>query len=258
MQFTTPMSGSAGNCIYIESGQTKVLVDMGCSLTYLKRALACLHTSPDELQALFITHEHIDHIRGAAVLAQKYHIPVYASPLTWQHLPFAEDLLPECRRVFEYGLQVGELTVDFFKLCHDACQPVGFVFGDGRRRLGIATDTGKITPAILAALHNVDGLVIEANHNEGMLANGPYPSFLKKRIASEYGHLSNRQCAQALAEIVGRATQAVLLAHLSETNNLPHLAISEIEQAVALGQEGGHLQLTVAPNREPHPLITLI
>ena len=258
MQFTTLMSGSAGNCIYIESGQTKVLVDMGCSLAYLQRALTRLHASPDELQALFITHEHIDHIRGVAALAKKYHIPVYASPLTWERLPFAADLPQECRRVFEYGLRVGELTVDFFKLCHDACQPVGFVFGDGQRRLGIATDTGKITPAILSALHNVDGLVIEANHNEGMLANGPYPTFLKRRIASEYGHLSNRQCAQALCKIVGEGTQAVLLAHLSETNNLPHLAISEIGQAVGFGQESDRLRLTVAPNREPHPLITLI
>ena len=100
--------------------------------------------------------------------------------------------------------------------------------------------------------------VIEANHNEGMLANGPYPTFLKRRIASEYGHLSNRQCAQALCKIVGEGTQAVLLAHLSETNNLPHLAISEIGQAVGFGQESDRLRLTVAPNREPHPLITLI
>ncbi len=255
MKFTTLMSGSKGNCTFISSGKTKILVDMGCSLAYLRKALAGLSLNPQDIDALFITHEHIDHIKGISILLKHYDIPVFASPLTWEHLPFAAELPHFKRRVFKQGLELGCLGISFFKLSHDACQPVGLVFEDAKYKLGLATDTGTLTPGLLKSLKGADGLIIEANYSCRLLEEGPYPQFLKKRIAGIKGHLSNIQCAHCLENSINSKTKAVLLAHLSEVNNTPAQALLEIGSYLK-GKAGPPLLFT-APNRSPHPLIAL-
>ena len=257
MKYTTLLSGSAGNSVYIEGGRSKVLVDVGCSLKYLQKELAKISVTPGEIDAILLTHEHNDHISGAAALAKKYAIPIYASPLTWRALPFAALLPPLLQREFTYDLQIGDLTIDFFKTYHDAAQPVGMVVRHEKQSVGVMTDTGQVTDTMLAALEGVCGLVLEANHSLSLLSSGPYPPFLKRRIASQLGHLSNQQAADALSNIVGDQTQAVILAHLSRTNNSEQVMFAELNQELDRLRACIGCQMTVAGQEHSHPLIEL-
>ncbi len=257
MRFTTIKSGSKGNCIYVEGKDTKVLVDCGCTLKYMKQALADLEIRPEELSAILLTHEHSDHISGVSSFSRKYDIPVFASPLTWRHLPFFNDYPPEERNCFTYNMQIGDLQIDFFRISHDAHQPVGMVFHHNGHSIGVLTDTGEITPMMIKLLHGVDGIIVEANHNLQMLKEGSYPAFLKHRIASSIGHLSNQQSAEALAKIVTKNTKHVLLAHLSENNNTPHTALSEVENRLEDLKVPIHFKLFTAAYYAPLPMICL-
>ncbi|MDO4582064.1 MAG: MBL fold metallo-hydrolase [Bacillota bacterium] len=257
MEFTTFASGSSGNCLYIRGGRTKLLVDAGCSMRHIKNSLEQLGGRIEELAALLITHEHSDHIQSAAALSRRYGIPIYASAKTWEHLPFGDEFFPFERNTFDYGMSIGEIAVDFFRLSHDAAQPVGMVFSHDGQRLGVVTDTGKVTAAMLDALAGSDALVLEANHDLQMLRRGPYTERLKQRIESAYGHLSNEQAGDALVQLIGANTQAVLLSHLSAANNTPELAFDTV--CAIVEQHFGHIpcNISVAPRKAPHPLICI-
>ena len=257
MRFTTICSGSSGNCVYVHGGNTHVLVDGGCTLKALNAALSSLSVSERNIKAILITHEHSDHISGAARIAKRFGIPIFASELTWESLPFRQDFLSWQRHRFEYGMEIGDLGVDFFRLSHDAAQPVGLVFEHNGQRVAVATDTGVVTPSMQRLLTNIEGLVFEANHSPEMLRQGPYPYYLKQRILSTQGHLSNAQSGMALAELVGERTQAVLLAHLSHVNNEPGLALSQVRSQLKDCRHMEHIQLSVAPRSTPHPVIEL-
>ncbi|MCR4962294.1 MAG: MBL fold metallo-hydrolase [Firmicutes bacterium] len=256
MKCTTLLSGSSGNCIFIGGEKTNILIDAGCSAAYLQKALAQMHCSPREISAILITHEHNDHISGAVHISGKFGIPIYASPLTWKNLPFYEDFLPEERHIFEYGMEFGELSLDFFRLSHDACQPVGIVVQENGRKLAIITDTGTITPSMYRKVRGADAIFIEANHSRQMLYQGPYPYFLKKRILGDRGHLSNRQAGVALRRLIGENTKYVVLTHLSQNNNTPETAYREVMDELALLPEIP-CRVSVAPRMSPHPLLIL-
>ena len=162
--------------------------------------------SIEDIDAILITHEHSDHISRVAQLSKKYHIPVYASELTWKNLPFYDDYFRWERHIFDYGMEIGDIGLDFFRLSHDAVQPVGLLFEHNGHRVAIATDTGMVTPSMYRKLSNLDGLIFEANHDTSMLMHGSYPFFLKQRVASDKGHLSNRQAAEALVKLAGAKT----------------------------------------------------
>ena len=165
---------------------------------------AVSYTHLEDIDAILVTHEHSDHINRVAQLSKKYHIPVYASELTWESLPFYDDYFRWERHIFDYGMEIGDIGLDFFRLSHDAVQPVGLLLEHNGHQVGIATDTGMVTPSMYRKLSNVDGLVFEANHDTAMLQHGTYPLFLKQRVASDKGHLSNAQAAEALAKLAGR------------------------------------------------------
>lgn len=255
MKFATITSGSSGNCIYIEGGNTSLLVDAGCSNRCLKQALAGFGKTPEQISAILISHEHSDHISGALRFSRRFGIPIYASELTWEKLPFYHDFFPWERHIFDYGMEIGDIGLDFFRLSHDAVQPVGFLLAADGQRVGVATDTGIITPSMARLLKDCDGLVIEANHDRDMLLRGPYPYMLKQRVASERGHLSNQQAGEALLALLGPQTRHVLLAHLSETNNRPELALKQV--CTALGLSAAAAAISIAPRFEAHPLIDL-
>lgn len=257
MIFTTLLSGSSGNCIYIGSKNTHILIDAGCSMRYLKKSLAQISVDPEDISAILLTHEHSDHISGAAKISRKYNIPIYASPLTWENLPFFEDFLPNERHIFEYGMRIGDLSIDFFKLYHDAIQPVGIIVQDEISKIGIMTDTGKITSMMLKALCDVDAMIVEANYSVNMLNSGSYPAYLKKRISSDEGHLSNIQTGEALCRLISEKTKAIVLAHLSNNNNTPGLALSEVTQVLAKNGIVNYCTISVAPRFEPLPIIQL-
>ena len=252
MKFTTIVSGSSGNCVYVEGGRTGLLIDAGCSIRALRAALADLHIEESHIAGILITHEHSDHISGAARISRRLSLPLYASELTWENLPFREDFFAWERHIFDYGMEIGDIGLDFFRLSHDAAQPVGFVFEQGGRRVGLATDTGVITPSMRRLLKDVDALIFEANHDRPMLMNGPYPRYLKQRVASERGHLSNEQDGASPGR-AGRSPGpgAVLLAHLSATNNTPELAREAVAAALASQLDGNGLTLSVAPRFTP-------
>lgn len=257
MRFATICSGSSGNCIYINGGRTHVLVDGGCSLKALRIALAQLGIEETMLDAILITHEHVDHVKGVARIAKRFGIPVYASERTWENLPFREDFLQWERHRFDYGMEIGDLGLDFFRLSHDAIQPVGLVFDYLGQRVGVATDTGVLTPSMQRLLGNIDGIVFEANHCTEMLRRGPYPYYLKQRILSDRGHLSNVQAGAALQGLLGPRSQAVVLAHLSHVNNAPQLAYEQVLSQLEECPHLSHVRITVAPRYVPHPLIYL-
>ncbi|MDH3979839.1 MAG: MBL fold metallo-hydrolase [Gammaproteobacteria bacterium] len=223
MQFASLGSGSRGNGTLVESGNTLVMLDCGFSCRETERRMARLGRSPDQLDALLVTHEHGDHVRGIAPLARKYRLPVWLTRGTWQTL--RDQDLPEVQHFEAHDLfSVADLQVQPFTVPHDAREPCQFSFGDGTRRLGVLTDTGRMTPHIVEQLDACDALLLECNHDAAILANGPYSAALKQRVGGPLGHLSNSQAATLLAQLDQSRLQHVVAAHLSEQNNRPALA----------------------------------
>ena len=221
-------SGSSGNALVVEardgSTVTRVLVDNGFNLRQLGRRLARADLAFDDIDAVLVTHEHSDHVGGVVRYACKAGLPVYCSEGTARaaDLPGRgvrwRELVSGVRHV------IGAVVVDPYEVPHDAAEPLQFVFGDGQRWLGLLTDAGEPTATMVAALRRVDALVLECNHDEGMLRAGPYAAFLKARIAGARGHLSNAQAAALLRQVDCARLQWVAAAHLSAQNNTKDLA----------------------------------
>ncbi|HSO19167.1 MAG TPA: MBL fold metallo-hydrolase, partial [Desulfosarcina sp.] len=226
-------SGSKGNCIYIGAGDKALLVDAGLSGREIERRLGQRHLSPDGLQALVVTHEHTDHIRGVGVLARRYRLPVYISAETESAALSQLGRLP-CIRYFRAGasFSVPPFTLHPFPVSHDAADPVGFTISRNGCRIGIATDLGVATGLVKDYLKDCHLLVIEANHDPDMLINGPYPWPLKQRIKSRNGHLSNDAAEDLLRAVMHTRLKHVVLGHLSETNNTSRRALEIVGQAV--------------------------
>jgi phosphoribosyl 1,2-cyclic phosphodiesterase len=217
-------SGSKGNAVYIESGESRVLIDAGLSARELERRLAAIGAGGDALDALLLTHEHTDHCRGLGPLARRYRLPVYAQHQAREALN-GVGRLDDCR-LFDSGdtLEIRDLRIETVPLTHDAVAPVGFVIETGEGKIGVVTDLGIATRLVAERFQRCRVLVLEFNHDEDMLWEGPYPWPLKQRIRSNHGHLSNRAAARLLSGLLWEGLEGVFLAHLSETNNLPHLA----------------------------------
>ena len=237
----TLYSGSKGNAAYLETPTARILIDAGKCTRTLLSSLKAIGVDADTLDAIFITHEHNDHIASLEVLAKKHPIPVHI--LLKSALRF-KDTQPEalctCFRLSEaapFTAYVGDVTVTAFATPHDSRASVGyrFEFPDGERtvRVGYATDIGHVSEAVRDGLTGCDAVVLESNHDVDMLMNGPYPYDLKLRIRGKRGHLSNRDCADLAADLAGQGTTHFLLAHLSEENNYPDLAYDETFSALA-------------------------
>lgn len=232
-------SGSSGNALVVEardgSTVTRVLVDNGFNLKQLARRLGRAGVSLDDIDAVLVTHEHSDHVGGVVRFACKADIPVYCSEGTARAASLVERGAQWRELVSGVRQDIGALVVDPYEVPHDAAEPLQFVFGDGQRRLGLLTDAGEPTARIVAALHRVDALVLECNHDEAMLRTGPYATFLKTRIAGERGHLSNSQAAALLRQVDCARLQWVAAAHLSAQNNTKALASEAIAAVLGCG-----------------------
>ena len=223
MRFASIGSGSRGNATLVEVGRTTLLIDCGFSASQASKRLARLGKTPDDLSAVVVTHEHSDHIGGVAALARRYQLPVYLTPGSARHPKLAD--LPEARLFnCHERFAIDDIEVHPFPVPHDAIEPSQFVFSDGARRLGVLTDVGCWTPHIETQLSGCDALLLETNHDAEMLARGPYPVSLKRRVSGQQGHLSNAQSAQLLARLDNARLQHIVAAHLSEQNNQPSLA----------------------------------
>jgi len=218
-------SGSKGNSIYLETGESRILIDAGLSASELLRRLGSVGVDGPELDAILISHEHTDHIRGAGTFARKLKKPILVSHRTHKA---ASSFFGKADVIeFESGNRFifKDISIDPFPITHDAADPVGFVIESGEGRFGIATDLGIATKLVKEKLKRCRVVVLESNHDEEMLLNGPYPWYLKQRIKSRHGHLSNRESAELLDEIIHPGLNAVFLAHLSEVNNDPTVAL---------------------------------
>lgn len=237
MRFASLGSGSEGNGLLVECGDTRVLVDCGFSLTETRSRLARLGLTPDDLDAILVTHEHSDHVGGVARLAARHELPVWCTHGTYVNWRAQVDVLPWVETITpNRTFRVGSLEILPFPVPHDAREPVQFVFeastSAGVRRLGLLTDVGHITAHIVASLSGVQALVLECNHDADMLASGPYPPSLRKRVGGQYGHLENRQAAGLLQKMDVSGLRHVVAAHLSRKNNTRELARLALAQAL--------------------------
>jgi phosphoribosyl 1,2-cyclic phosphodiesterase len=240
VRFCSLGSGSTGNAWLVEAGASRVLIDCGLGVEQLGKRLARTGVVPEQVNALLITHEHDDHVGGAAGFARRYRIPVYATYGTQQAAGEALAGLDSALRrevAPSVRLQIGDLEVLPVAVPHDAREPVQFVIGDGAVRVGVITDLGSITAHVIDAFSGLDALVLEANHDSDMLEQGPYPRFLKDRVGGRFGHLSNEASAQLLGAVAHRGLQHVVAAHLSLKNNTPELARAALSAALGCDPE---------------------
>lgn len=222
-------SSSKGNSYYIQGNSAAILIDAGRSLKQMELAMESNGLSMRSVRAIFVTHEHTDHISALNVLLKRYDLPVYASRGTLEYLT-QNDKVPASARlnVIADIVETNDFRVQRVRISHDAAEPCGyFITTPDGRRLSVVTDTGYLTDDARAAIARSHLAVVESNHDVDMLKEGAYPYILKKRILSDNGHLSNAACAEALPDFVGAGLTRILLGHLSEENNTPHLALSE-------------------------------
>jgi len=230
-------SGSSGNCAYVAAGRTQILIDAGVTLSRILRGLREIRADP-RIDGLLLSHEHGDHCREAGRVALGLGCPLYVSERTLPHVRWALSQ-HETIKTFRVGeaFEIGELSVEPFRVFHDAVDPCGFLIegpshqSEGRQvRAAIATDLGVVSPQLMELFRGCEALVIEANHDLGMLLGGDYPWDLKQRIRSPIGHLSNEAAAELIARLARQgALKKVLLAHLSRNNNRPELALKAVQ-----------------------------
>jgi phosphoribosyl 1,2-cyclic phosphodiesterase len=244
-------SGSAGNCLVIESAGRRILIDAGFSCREIEARLRRVGVDPDTLEAVVLTHEHNDHSLGADRLARRLGLRVYATEGTLKSLSWSRDARPRLQALASgWPYEIAGMSVETFSVPHDATDPVGVVVSDrAGARIGLAADLGCWSRLAAARLQELDALVLEANHDLDMLRRGPYPWVLKQRVASRHGHLSNQQAAEALPELLSDRLHCVVLYHLSRTNNAPALALAAVGEA--LDRAGSTARVAIAEQSRP-------
>ncbi|MGM0603241.1 MAG: MBL fold metallo-hydrolase [Bacillota bacterium] len=253
-------SGSSGNSVYISSGKYSVLIDAGLSGKELERRMKKLNLNPEDLSAVLITHEHNDHIKGAGILSRRYNLPLYANQGTWSE---GEEKLGKIKskncNIFSDDFMIGDLAFLPYNISHDAAEPVGYICRAGGKKIAVATDTGILTDDAVKKLSGSDFLILESNHDLEMLMTGKYPYYLKNRIKSSVGHLSNDAAADILPDLIDSNFPTVVLAHLSQENNNPRVAYITVNNNLQRAglKVGKHLNLECAVQDKPTELFDL-
>lgn len=262
MRFCSLYSGSSGNSIFIASDNAKVLIDAGLPGKRIGDALQSIGEKPEEIDGIFVTHEHSDHIKGIGVLSRKYDIPIYANVDTWAAME------KNIGKIKEHNIKImdrrstktiKDLDIKSFNIPHDAAAPVGYVLHSNGKRISVTTDFGIYTQEIKDNINDSDILLFESNHDVNMLKFGPYPYVLKRRILSEVGHLSNEDCGKAIVDLVrSKLHRKVILGHLSGTNNNPDLAFETVCSVLREnGITGKDISITMANRNCPSNLIEI-
>lgn len=233
MKFCSLFSGSSGNALYVESERSRVLVDAGLAGRTVTDALAQIGVDVRTLDGILISHEHIDHVRGAGILARRYGVPVYANERTLAAMPCGINIPEVLTRIFETEREfyIGDMEINTINTPHDAAESVCFSFTSNHSRVVTMTDAGYVTEPMLYLAKEAGLMLLEANHDVDMLKAGPYPYPLKRRILGDNGHLSNDAAGAALVKLYKSGLRRAVLGHLSKENNLPSLALKTVESA---------------------------
>ena len=251
-------SGSAGNCAYLETEETRILIDAGFSLRQIRQRLATIGRAPENLTGILITHEHSDHVQGLAVISQKLRVPVYCNRPTQEGIESQMQSKLDCRLfTTRNSFEIGDIVVETFEVLHDAQDPVGFLLRAPGVNIGVLTDLGQVTRLVVDRLRLANVLMIEANHDVKMLQDCPHrPWSLKQRILSRHGHLSNEGAADAAEQLMSCELRHLYLGHLSRECNHPALAHRVMnERLQKMG--ANHVQLALASQDKPSPTLTL-
>ncbi|WP_042464215.1 MBL fold metallo-hydrolase [Neobacillus dielmonensis] len=235
LRYSILASGSTGNALYVESDEHSFLVDAGFSGKQMEALFQQIDRDISKLSAVFVTHEHSDHIKGIGVLARKYKLPVYANEKTWRAMESNVGVIPtEQKFVFDMETvkSFGAVDIESFGVSHDAAEPMFYVFHHSDKKLVLITDTGYVSDRMKGIISNADTYIFESNHDVQMLRMGRYPWNIKRRILSDVGHVSNEDAALAIGDVIGDRTKRVYLAHLSMDNNMKDLARMSVAQTL--------------------------
>lgn len=256
MQVCLLASGSRGNALFVSTGETRLLIDAGLSLRELAARLAAIGQTAEDLDAVFLSHEHVDHLRGLGPLCRKTAMPLYIHPQTHQAAAATLGKVPRlCEFDTGHAIHFRDLCIETIPLTHDAVSPVGFIIESKEGRIGVATDLGIATRLVKERLSRCRALVLEFNHDEELLRDGPYPWPLKQRIRGSHGHLSNDAAGELLDTLLWEGLEGLFLAHMSETNNTPRHA-EVVAQSVLARQNRCAPQVMLGWQHRPSDLFT--
>lgn len=231
MKLSVLASGSKGNSSYIETNQVRILVDLGTSSLYVEKELKKLGVDPNQINGIFITHTHVDHISGLKVFLKKYHTTVFLSQSMYEEIskqfPIRDYMILE-----DEIFQLEDLTIEIFKTSHDVEDSNGYIFESHGKSIAYITDTGYINRKNHKKLKDLSFYVMESNHDIQLLMDGKYPYYLKQRILGDRGHLSNKDSANYLSSFIGNDTEGIILIHLSQDNNKPEIALETLQETL--------------------------
>ena len=263
MVFCPLYSGSSGNSMFVSTEKAKILIDAGLPGKKIDAALQEINENPKEIDGIFITHEHSDHVKGIGVISRKYDVPIYANENTWSAMEASIGKIKEHNiKVIDKrsNTQINDMNIKAFNIPHDAAAPMGYTVSDGKKSISVATDFGTFTKEIYDNIKDSEVILLESNHDVSMLKYGPYPYQLKRRILSEIGHLSNDDCGTAIVNLMNyKSNKKIILGHLSNTNNQPDLAYQTVlnvlnENGIKQEQD---IKLTMASRHTPSSYISL-
>lgn len=265
MRMMSIASGSSGNCIYIGTDRTHILIDDGISKKRVLDGLKRLDLSMADIDAILITHEHDDHIRGLGVLERHSVTPIYGTKGVLKYISDNKNLgnMPEgIYHPVEAGqsFRIKDLEIKTVPVSHDAIDPIAYTFESGNKRAGICTDLGEYSDRIVEAFSGLNTMLIESNHDKNMLLTGPYPYMLKQRIMGNKGHLSNEDCGRLLGSVLNDGIEHVFLGHLSKENNFPDLAYETVRMEINLGDneyKAEDFDIKVAGRDAPSDIVTI-
>ena len=252
-------SGSSGNCLFVETENTKILIDAGVSLKRIETALASINVSTNDVDGVIVTHEHSDHIQSLGNLSKKFNIPVYATPKTYDAMPKQTEKISDANKKnikIDEPFSIGDINITPFQIPHDAADPCGFTIVANDKKISIATDIGHMNNTILKYIDGSEFILLEANYDSEVLKCTKYPFKLKERIAGPNGHLSNKIAGQTINYLIKSGLKNAVLGHLSKESNFPELAYQTvINELICNGTNIDTFKLSVASRDYPGQLI---
>ena len=259
--FCSLYSGSSGNSLFVQTENTKLLIDAGESAKKITEALSLLNVDVTQLDGILVTHEHSDHVKGLGTLSKKYNIPVYANSKTWDAMPEQNTKVLDINHKYfqpSETFEIGDLKISHFEIPHDAANPCGFNIFHEDKKISVATDIGHMTSQIIHKLEDSSFILLEANYDPNILKCSKYPYPLKQRIAGPNGHLANVDAGKTVSYLMKSGLSKVMLGHLSKENNFPELAYKTVVNELIENKcDENRIRINVATRFSPSPVIDL-